>query len=104
MSYKMTISMKHAKESSHFITFEKRANRMLDLVLRTIVKVDFGDKNVGIFIENPNAVNIPMGFLKFDDNVWTTHEVYMFKRYIDISSEFKVSCLFLEPEPATITT
>ena len=104
MSYKMTIQMKHAKESSSFSTFKRRAGRMLDLVMRTIVKVDFGDKDIGMFIENPNAVNIPMGFLKFDDNVWTTHEVHMFKRYIDISSEFKVSCLFLEPEPATITT
>lgn len=103
MSYKMTIQMKHAKESSSFSTFKRRAGRMLDLIMRTTVKVDFGNKDLGMFIDNTNE-NIPTGFLKFDDNVWTTHEVHMFKRYIDISSEFKVTCLFLDPEPATITT
>ena len=104
MSYKMTIHMKHAKESYFFTTFERRVNRMLDLVMRTIVKVDFGNKDIGICIENPNNVNIPMGFIKFDDKVWTSYEVHMFAKYINISTEFRVSCLFLEPEPVTITT
>ena len=104
MSYKMTIHMRSAKESSSFRTFERRAGRMLDLIIRTTVKVDFGNKDLGIFIDNANSVNIPIGFLKFDDNVWTSNEVYMFKRYVDSSTEFKVTCLFLEPEPATITT
>ena len=103
MSYKMTIHMKHAKESSFFNTFKRRAGRMLDLIMRTIVKVDFGDKDFGMYIDNTNE-NIPIGFLKFDDNVWTSDEVYKFKRYVDSSTEFKVTCLFLEPEPATITT
>lgn len=104
MSYNMTIHMKHAKESRSAYTFERRAERMLALVMRTLVKVDFGNKDVGIFIENCSPVNIPIGFLKFDDNVWTSHEVHMFKKYVDSSTEFKVTCLFLEPEPATITT
>lgn len=104
MSYKMTIHMKNAKESSYFSTFEKRTNRMLDLVMRTVIKVDFSDKDIGIFIENANSTNIPIGFLKFDDNVWTSDEVYKFKRYVDSSTEFKVTCLFLEPEPVTIPT
>ncbi len=103
MSYKMTIHMKNAKESRSAKTFERRTERMIDLIMRTIVKVDFSDKDVGFFIKS-TVVNIPIGFLKFDDNVWTTHEVHMFKRYIDISTEFKVTCLFLEPEPVTITT
>lgn len=104
MSYKMTIYMKNAKESSYFTTFEKRANRMLDLVMRTVIRVDFGDKDIGIFIENPNAVNIPFGLLKFDDKVWTSNEVHRFAKYINISSEFRVTCLFLDPEPVTIPT
>ena len=103
MSYKMTIQMKNAKESRFAKTFERRTERMIDLIMRTTIKVDFGNKDLGFFIKS-TVVNIPIGFLKFDDNVWTTHEVHMFKRYIDISSEFKVSCLFLEPEPVTITT
>lgn len=104
MSYKMTIHMKHAKESHSFKTFERRADRMLNLVMRTLVKVDFSDKDIGIFIENPNAVNIPFGLLKFDDKVWTSNEVHRFAKYINISSEFRVSCLFLDPEPVTIPT
>ena len=104
MSYKMTIHMKNAKESSYFSTFEKRTNRMLDLVMRTVIKVDFSDKDIGIFIENANSTNIPIGFLKFDDNVWTSNEVHRFAKYINISSEFRVTCLFLDPEPVTIPT
>ena len=104
MSYKMTIHMKHAKESYSFTTFDKRVNRMLDLVMRTLVKVDFGNKDIGICIENPNVTNIPSGLLKFDDNVWTSYEVHMFAKYINSSTEFRVSCLYLEPEPVTVTT
>ena len=104
MSYKMTIHMKHAKESSSFSTFKRRAGRMLDLIMRTTVKVDFGNKDLGMFIDNANSVNIPIGFLKFDDKVWTSNEVHMFAKYINSSTEFRVSCLYLEPEPVTITT
>ena len=103
MSYKMTIHMKHAKESSSFNTFKRRAGRMLDLIMRTIVKVDFGDKNFGMYIDNTNE-NIPIGFLKFDDKVWTGKEISQFAKYIDISSEFRVTVTYLDPEPATITT
>jgi hypothetical protein len=49
-------------------------------------------------------VNIPMGFLKFDDKVWTGKEIAQFAKYIDISSEFGVTVTYLDPEPATITT
>ena len=104
MSYKMTISMKHAKESRFEKTFERRAERMIALVMRTIVKVDFNDKDVGFCIDNCPAVNIPIGFLKFDDKVWTGKEISQFAKYIDISSEFGVTLTFLDPEPATITT
>ena len=103
MSYKMTIHMKHAKESYSFTTFDKRANRMLDLVMRSLVKVDFGNKDLGFFIKS-TSVNIPIGFLKFDDKVWTGKEIAQFAKYIDISSEFGVTATFLDPEPATITT
>jgi hypothetical protein len=96
--------MKHAKESSSFSTFKRRAGRMLDLIMRTTVKVDFGNKDLGMFIDNANSVNIPIGFLKFDDKVWTSNEVHMFAKYINSSTEFRVSCLYLEPEPVTITT
>ena len=104
MSYKMTISMKHAKESRFEKTFHKRAERMIALVMRTLVKVDFGDKDVGFFIQNCSMVNVPMGFLKFDDKVWTGKEIAQFAKYIDISSEFGVTVTFLEPEPVTIPT
>ena len=104
MSYKMTIHMKKARASPFEKTFERRAERMLALVMRTLVRVDFGDKDVGIFIENCPMVNIPMGFLKFDDKVWTGKEIAQFCKYIDLSSEFGVSVTFLEPEPATLTT
>ena len=104
MSYKMTIQMRSAKESRFDHTFMRRAHRMMDLVLRTVVKVDFAEKDIGIFFENANSTNIPIGFLKFDDKVWTSNEVYKFKRYVDSSTEFKVTCLFLEPEPVTIPT
>ena len=104
MSYKMTIHMKHAKESSSFNTFKRRAGRMLDLIMRTLIKVDFNDKDVGFFIDNCPAANIPMGFLKFDDKVWTGKEIAQFAKYIDISSEFRVTVTYLDPEPATITT
>ena len=104
MSYKMTIHMKKARASHFEKTFHKRAERMLALVMRTLVRVDFGDKDVGIFIENCPMVNIPMGFLKFDDKRWTGKEIAQFCKYIDLSSEFGVSVTFLEPEPATLTT
>jgi len=110
MSYKMTISMKHAKESRFEKTFQKRAERMLALVMRTLVRVDFGDKDVGIFIENCSVVNIPIGFLKFDDKRWTEKEIAQFCKYIDLSSEFEVAVTYLDPsvglapEYATITT
>jgi len=104
MSYKMTIHMKNAKASRFDKTFHKRAERMLALVMRTLVRVDFGDKDVGICIENCCMVNIPMGFLKFDDKRWTGKEIAQFCKYIDLSSEFGVSVTFLEPEPATLTT
>ena len=104
MSYKMTIHMKKAKESRFEKTFERRAERMLALVMRTLVRIDFGDKDVGIFIENCPMVNIPMGFLKFDDKVWTGKEIAQFCKYIDISSEFGVTVTFLDPEPVTIPT
>ena len=104
MSYKMTIHMKKAKASHFEKTFQKRAERMLALVMRTLVRVDFGDKDVGIFIENCPMVNIPMGFLKFDDKRWTGKEIAQFCKYIDLSSEFGVSVTFLDPEPATLTT
>ena len=104
MSYKMTISMKHAKASNFEKTFERRAERMIALVMRTIVKVDFNDKDVGFFIDNCSMVNIPMGFLKFDDKVWTGKEIAQFAKYIDISSEFRVTVTFLDPEPVTIPT
>jgi hypothetical protein len=96
--------MKHAKESYSFTTFDRRVDRMLDLVMRTLVRIDFGDKDVGIFIENCPMVNIPMGFLKFDDKVWTGKEIAQFCKYIDISSEFGVTVTFLDPEPVTIPT
>ena len=104
MSYKMTIHMKKAKASNFEKTFERRAGRMINLVLRTTVKVDFGDKDLGFFIQNANATNIPIGFLKFDDKVWTGKEIAQFAKYIDISSEFRVTVTYLDPEPATITT
>ena len=104
MSYKMTIHMKHAKESRFEKTFERRAERMIALVMRTIVKVDFNDKDVGFFIDNCSMVNIPMGFLKFDDKVWTEKEISQFEKYIDISSEFRVTVTYLDPEPVTIPT
>jgi len=104
MSYKMTIHMKKARPGPFEKTFERRAERMLALVMRTLVRVDFGDKDVGIFIENCPMVNIPMGFLKFDDKRWTGKEIAQFCKYIDLSSEFGVSVTFLEPEPATLTT
>ena len=104
MSYKMTIHMKHAKESRFEKTFERRAERMIALVMRTLVKVDFGNKDVGIFIENCSVVNIPMGYLKFDDKVWTEKEISQFEKYIDISSEFRVTATYLDPEPVTIPT
>ena len=104
MSYKMTIHMKKAKASNFEKTFKRRAERMISLVMRTLVKVDFGNKDVGIFIENCSVVNIPMGYLKFDDKVWTEKEIAQFAKYIDISSEFGVTVTYLDPEPATITT
>ena len=97
MSYKMTISMKHAKESRFKKTFHRRAERMFALVMRTLVRVDFGDKDVGIFSDNCPAVNIPIGFLKFDDKVWTGKEIAQFCKYIDISSEFEVTVTYLDP-------
>jgi hypothetical protein len=100
----MTIHMKKARASPFEKTFERRAERMLALVMRTLVKVDFSDKDVGIFIHNSSAVNIPMGFLKFDDKVWTGKEIAQFAKYIDISSEFACTVTFLDPEPATLTT
>ncbi len=110
MSYKLTISMKHAKESRFEKTFQKRAERMLALVMRTLVRVDFGDKDVGIFIENCSIVNIPVGFLKFDDKPWTRGELAQFCKYIDLSSECEVTVTYLDtsvglaPEYATIPT
>lgn len=104
MSYKMNIHMKHAKESRFEKTFERRAERMIALVMRTLVKVDFNDKDVGFCIENSSVVNIPIGFLNFDDKVWTGKEIAQFTKYIDISSEFGVTVTFLDPEPATLTT
>jgi hypothetical protein len=104
MSYKMTIHMKKAKESRFEKTFERRAERMIALVMRTLVKVDFNDKDMGFFIDNCPAVNIPIGFLKFDDKVWTGKEIAHFAKYIDISSEFRVTLTFLDPEPVTIPT
>ena len=98
MSYKMTIHMKHAKESRFEKTFERRAERMIALVMRTIVKVDFNDKDVGFFIDNCSMVNIPMGFLKFDDKVLTGKEIAQFAKYIDISSEFRVTVTYLDPD------
>ena len=77
---------------------------MMDLVIRTLVKVDFGDKDVGIFIENCSIVNIPVGFLKFDDKRWTEKEISQFCKYIDLSSEFEVNVTYLDPEPVTIPT
>ena len=103
MSYKMTIHMKHAKESRFAKTFERRAERMVALIMRTTVKVNFGDKDLGFFIKS-TSVNIPIGFLKFDDKVWTEKEIAQFAKYIDISSEFGVTVTYLDPEPATITT
>jgi len=104
MSYKMTIHMKKARASPFEKTFERRAERMVALVMRTTVKVDFGNKDLGFFIENCPMVNIPMGFLKFDDKVWTGKEIAQFAKYIDISSEFACTVTFLEPEPVTIPT
>ena len=98
MSYKMTIHMKHAKESRFEKTFERRAERMIALVMRTLIKVDFNGKDVGFFIDNCPAVNIPMGFLKFDDKVWTGKEIAQFAKYIDISSEFEVAVTYLDPD------
>ena len=98
MSYKMTIHMKKAKASNFEKTFERRAERMIALVMRTIVKVDFNDKDVGFFIDNCSMVNIPMGFLKFDDKVWTGKEIAQFAKYIDISSEFRVTVTYLDPD------
>ena len=98
MSYKMTIHMKKAKASNFEKTFERRAERMIALVMRTIVKVDFNDKDVGFFIDNCSMVNIPMGFLKFDDKVWTGKEIAQFAKYIDISSEFGVTVTYLDPD------
>ena len=96
--------MKHAKESRFEKTFERRAERLLALVMRTLVKVDFDNKDVGIFIENCSIVNIPVGFLKFDDKVWTGKEIAQFCKYIDISSEFAVTVTYLDPELVTIPT
>ena len=90
--------MKKAKASNFEKTFERRAERMIALVMRTIVKVDFNDKDVGFFIDNCPAVNIPMGFLKFDDKVWTGKEIAQFAKYIDISSEFRVTVTYLDPD------
>ena len=104
MSYKMTIHMKNAKASRFEQTFLRRAHRMMDLVMRTLVKVDFQNKDVGIFIDNANYTHIPIGFLKFDDKVWTGKEIAQFCKYIDISSEFGVTVTFLDPEPVTIPT
>ena len=104
MSYKMTIHMKKARASPFEKTFERRAERMLALVMRTLVRVDFGDKDVGIFIENCSIVNIPVGFLKFDDKRWTGKEIAQFCKYIDLSSEFEVNVTYLDPEPVTIPT
>ncbi len=104
MSYKMTIHMKYAKESRFDKTFERRAERLLALVMRTLVRVDFNDKDVGIFIDNANGRKIPIGFLKFDDKRWTGKEIYQFAKYIDISSEFACTVTFFEPEPVTIPT
>ena len=104
MSYKMTIHMKKAKASNFEKTFERRAERMIALVMRTLVKVDFNDKDVGFVVDNCPMVNIPMGFLKFDNKVWTGKEIAQFAKYIDISSEFGVTVTYLDPEPATITT
>ena len=104
MSYKMTIHMKKAKASNFEKTFERRAERMIALVMRTLIKVDFNDKDVGFFVDNCPMVNIPMGFLKFDNKVWTGKEIAQFAKYIDISSEFGVTVTYLDPEPATITT
>lgn len=104
MSYKMTIHMKKAKASNFEKTFERRAERMIALVMRTLVRVDFNDKDVGFVVDNCPMVNIPMGFLKFDDKVWTGKEIAQFAKYIDISSEFGVTVTFLDPEPATLTT
>ncbi len=104
MCYRMTISMKHAKESRFEKTFQRRAERLLALVMRTLVRIDFDDKDVGIFIENCSIVNIPVGFLKFDDKRWTGKEIAQFCKYIDLSSEFEVTVTFLEPEPVTIPT
>ena len=98
MSYKMTIHMKKAKASNFEKTFERRAERMIALVMRTIVKVDFNDKDVGFFIDNCSMVNVPMGFLKFDDKVWTGKEIAQFAKYIDISSEFGVTVTYLDPD------
>ena len=104
MSYKMTIHMKKAKASNFEKTFERRAERMIALVMRTLVKVDFHDKDVGFFVQNCSVVNIPMGYLKFDDKVWTEKEISQFEKYIDISSEFRVTTTYLDPEPVTIPT
>ncbi len=110
MSYRMTISMKHAKESRFEKTFQRRAERLLALVMRTLVRIDFDDKDVGIFIENCSIVNIPVGFLKFDDKRWTRGEIAQFCKYIDLSSEFEVTVTYLDtsvglaPEYATIPT
>ncbi len=110
MSYRMTISMKHAKESRFEKTFQRRAERLLALVMRTLVRIDFDDKDVGIFIENCSIVNIPVGFLKFDDKRWTGKEIAQFCKYIDLSSEFEVTVTYLDssvglaPEPVTIPT
>ena len=104
MSYKMTIHMKKAKASNFEKTFERRAERMIALVMRTLVKVDFNDKDVGFFVQNCSVVNIPMGYLKFDDKDWTGKEISQFAKYIDISSEFEVAVTYLDPEPVTIPT
>ena len=104
MSYKMTIHMKKAKASNFEKTFERRAERMIALVMRTLVRVDFNDKDVGFVVDNCPMVNIPMGFLKFDDKVWTGKEIAQFAKYIDISSEFGVTVTYLDPEPVTIPT
>ena len=90
--------MKKAKASNFEKTFERRAERMIALVMRTIVKVDFNDKDVGFFIDNCSMVNVPMGFLKFDDKVWTGKEIAQFAKYIDISSEFEVAVTYLDPD------
>ena len=96
--------MKKAKASNFEKTFERRAERMIALVMRTLVKVDFHDKDVGFFVQNCSVVNIPMGYLKFDDKVWTEKEISQFEKYIDISSEFRVTATYLDPEPVTIPT